>query len=96
MPCAKSMSRWVGGLAWALVLFLPAILVSFLSGYPAIGLALSLAAPVCMVLTMGLATYSLLSVRCAECGRRFFSVTYPVWPFQNSCANRGTPAANVR
>lgn len=95
MPSAKLMSRWVSGLTWALVLFLPAILVSFLSGFPGFGLALSLAALVCIVLTIGLATYSLLSIRCSECEQRFFSITYPVWPFESSCANCGTAAVNA-
>lgn len=95
MSNAKLMSRWVGRLAWALMLFIPLAIVSFLSGYPEVGLAFVLLAPVFMLTTMGLALYSLLSARCSECGQRFFSVTYPVWPFESTCAGCGTHARNV-
>lgn len=71
MTSAKSTSRWISGFAWALVFFIPEILLSFLSGYPGFGLVLFFLAPVIMLLTIGLALYSLLNVRCGECGEGF-------------------------
>ena len=78
------------------MLYIPAIATSFLGGYPRLGLALFFIAPVHMLLTMVLALYSLLSVRCCECGKRFFSNTHPVLPFESSCASCGATAANAR
>jgi len=70
--------------------YIPAIVISFLNGFDLLGLALFLLAPLHMFLMMSLALFALLKTRCSECGGRYFSILFPVWPFENRCASCGT------
>ena len=89
----KLMSRWSAGLSCGALAFFIAGIFSCLGGYPSMGLAFIFLAPIFMFSAMALALFSLLSARCPECGGRFFSVTFPVWPFENAC-NRCDAAPN--
>ena len=63
-------------------------------GSPNLGLVLILLAFPTMIAAMALAVFALLKVKCPNCEQRFFSLTFPVWPFEWKCAVCGEPARN--
>ena len=60
--------------------------------FPRVGLAMILVAFLVMVIAIAVASFALFKVRCANCDKRFFSLTYPVWPFEWKCRACGASA----
>jgi hypothetical protein len=63
-------------------------------GSPNLGVILILLAFPTMIAAMALAAFAQLNVKCPNCEQRFFSFTFPVWPFEWRCAVCGEPAGN--
>ena len=85
----KLMSRWSAGLSCGALVLVIASVFSFLGGHPSMGLAFIFLAPIVIFSAMALALFSLLTARCPDCGGPFFSVVFPVWPFENTCNRCG-------
>ena len=89
MHSAKVMRRWTIILAYASIASVAIGAVAFSAGLPFIGFALVMTAPVLLFFGMLAGSYSFVRTRCDQCGKRFFSISFPVWPFENSCASCG-------
>ena len=63
-------------------------------GSPYLGLCLILLAFPTMIAAIALALFALLKVKCRNCEQRFFSLTFPVWPFEWRCSVCGEEACN--
>lgn len=89
---AKVASRLIATIAWTMgVSFAAGVLLAGF-GYIGTGLVLVLLSGALLPVVIILAIIALARVRCFECGERFFSVAYPVWPFQSACAQCGVSA----
>ena len=63
-------------------------------GSPRLGIILILLAFPMVIASMALAVFAQLKVKCPNCEQRFFSFTYPIWPFEWRCTVCGEPARN--
>jgi hypothetical protein len=89
---AKAMNRVIAVLAWIVAVCFPVGLLTAALGSVEAGLALVAVSFALLVVVIVLALLAFVSVRCRECGGRFFSALYPVWPFESACARCGASA----
>lgn len=89
MQSAKVMRRWTVVPAYVSVALIVIGVFAFAIERPYLGVGLMMTAPVLMIVGILSGLYSLIRTACHQCGKRFFSFSFPVWPFENCCANCG-------
>lgn len=92
MHDAKVMSRLIAAIVWGAAICFPVGVLIASLGHVEFGLALVLVSGALMIFAIVLAVLALVRVRCSECGGRYFSAIYPIWPFENACARCGASA----
>ena len=86
------MNRLIAMTAWTVAVCFPAGLLTAALGFVGAGLAIVAVSVALLVVVIVSALVALVSVRCRECGGRFFSALYPVWPFESACVQCGASA----